>query len=212
MRIILLGPPGSGKGTQAIRLSRDYDLPHISTGDMLREAVSGKDRMAQKIKEIMESGALVPDEIIFSILEKRLKKEDTRKGFVLDGFPRNLEQARELDKILGDAGDFVVFDLVVGEDTVVRRLSKRRVCKKCRVNYHLEFQPPKIGGKCDECGFSLYQRDDDKPEAIKNRLKVYNKESRPLAEYYKERGSLISINAELDEEQVFASIREKLEK
>ena len=147
-KIILLGPPGSGKGTQAKRISEFCKSPHISTGEILRKAVSGTDKTARRIKFYMNKGKLVPDEIIFSIIRKHLKKTDAKKGFVLDGFPRNVQQSEVLKKILGDV-DLIVFNLKVGTDTIIRRLSGRRVCKVCGSNYHMEFQPPKFDEKCD---------------------------------------------------------------
>ena len=212
MKIILLGPPGSGKGTQAVRLSIKYKIAHISTGEILRRTVKQKNKIAQTIKSYMNSGELVPDKIIVSMVTKRLKEKDAKKGFLLDGFPRNISQARVLEKMLGNIDDFIVFYLKVGDNMVVRRLSKRRVCRKCSFNYHLEFSPSKIKGICDKCGSQIYQRDDDKPAAIKNRLKVYKRESKPLIKYYEKKGILVSINAEKSEDQVFASFVKKMGK
>lgn len=212
MKIILLGPPGSGKGTQAIRLSKKYKIAHISTGEILRRTVGEKNKLARTIKAYMNSGELVPDKIIVSIVTKRLKEKDAKKGFLLDGFPRNINQAKVLEKMLGKIDDFLVFYVNVSDNTVVRRLSERRVCRKCGMNYHLEFGPPKIKDKCDKCGSAIYQRDDDQPVAIKNRLKVYKRESRPLIRYYKKKGILVSINAEKNEDLVFASFVKKLGK
>jgi adenylate kinase len=212
MKIILLGPPGSGKGTQAIRISKKYKIAHISTGEILRRTVSQKNKLARAIKAYMNSGELVPDDIIVSIVTKRLKEKDAKKGFLLDGFPRNINQAKVLEKMLGNIDDFMVFYLRVSDGMVVRRLSKRRVCRKCGLNYHLEFGPPKIKGKCDKCGSDIYQRDDDRPVAIKNRLKVYKRESRPLIKYYEKKGILTSIDAEKSEDQVFFSFMKKIGK
>lgn len=209
-KIILLGPPGSGKGTQAKKISEFYKIPHVSTGEILRQTVSTPSRLAKRIRTYMNKGELVPDRIIFSIIRRRLKKTDTKIGFVLDGFPRNIQQARVLDKILNENSGVNVFNLEVKTGTIIRRLSKRRVCKSCGSNYHMEFQPPKVDEKCDRCAVALYQRDDDKPLAIRNRLKVYEKESRPLAEYYRKKGFLISVKGEGSEEEIFSSIRKHL--
>ncbi len=158
----------------------------------------------------MNKGELVPDAIIFSIIRKRLKKIDAGKGFVLDGFPRNIQQAEVLEKIIGECVTLSVFNLKVKTSTIIRRLSKRRVCKSCGSNYHMEFQPPKFDEKCDRCGIGLYQRDDDKPKAIRNRLKVYEKESKPLVEYYRRKRVLTSIKGEGNEREIFSSIKKHL--
>jgi len=210
IRIVLLGPPGSGKGTQSARLSRAFRIPHISTGDILRKLVSGKSPLSKKIKSFMEKGKLVPDKIIFSIIALRLNKKDARKGFVLDGFPRNLRQANRLEKIIGKGKALKIFNLKVSNRTIIKRLSGRRVCRLCGANYHIQFQPPKFDNRCDKCGGILYQRDDDKPAAIRNRLKVYRMESAPLIRYYRKRGSFVEIDAEPDEEKIFASIKKYL--
>ena len=205
-----MGPPGSGKGTQAKRISEFCKIPHISTGEILRQAISAKDHIARCVKAYMNKGKLVPDEIIYSIVRRRLKKADARKSFVLDGFPRNVQQAEVLEKMLGGNVKLGVFNLEVKTSTIIRRLSKRRICKVCGHSYHMEFQPPKFDEKCDRCDGDLYQRDDDKPAAIKNRLKVYERESMPVVEYYRKKGFLITINGEGTEEKIFSKIKKYL--
>lgn len=205
-RIVLLGPPGCGKGTQAKRLSKFYKISHISTGDILRKSLQRNDSISNKVKNYMNKGELVPDEIIFSIIKRRLKKRDASKGFVLDGFPRSIKQARELENLLRDV-KIVVLNLKAKTPTIIRRLSGRRVCPNCGANYHIKFQPPKIDEKCDKCGVKLYQRNDDKPKAIRNRLRVYKKESNSLLKYYQKKGLLKSINGEGDEIKIFDEIK-----
>ena len=212
MKIIVLGPPGSGKGTQAVRLGKYCEVPHISTGDILRQLVAGKSSLARRVKSYMNSGKLVPDRIIVDIVSKRLTKKDARKGFVLDGFPRNLNQAGILGKLEAVKDKPRVFNLKVSDKTLVKRISGRRVCGSCSANYHVEYNPPKICEKCAKCGGSLYQRDDDKPQAIRNRLKVYKKESRPLVGYYAKKKMLVSISGEKSEKEVFNSLIENLKK
>lgn len=176
----------------------------------MRQTINKKSKLAQRIKSYMNKGELVPDSIIFTIMRKRLKQPDSKKGFLFDGFPRNISQAKTLEKMLGIKTMFTVFDIKVRTSTIVKRLSKRRVCANCGDTYHLQFQPPKVNGKCDKCKGDLYQRDDDKPLAIKNRLRVYNRESKPLIQYYKKKGCLISINGEGSEEKIFSAFKKNL--
>lgn len=173
MNIIMLGPPGAGKGTQAKMLVEKFGIPQISTGDMLRAAVAEGTELGKKAKEYMDKGQLVPDEVVIGIVEERLKKSDCEKGFILDGFPRTVPQAEALDKILEKMGkkiDYVI-NIVVPDVEILKRLTGRRTCKQCGAMYHVIYNPPKQEGVCDKCGGELYQRDDDKEETIKNRLK-----------------------------------------
>jgi len=209
-KIILLGPPGSGKGTQAKKISQYCKIAHISTGEILRKTINKKSKLAKSIKSFMNKGELVPDSIIFSIIRRRLKEADSKKGFLFDGFPRNIDQAITIEKILGSGSDIKVFNIEVKTSTLIKRLSKRRVCRDCGDTYHLEFQPPKKDKICNKCGGELYQRDDDKPAAINNRLRVYNKQSKPLIQYYRKKGFLISINGEGSESRVFLNIKKYL--
>jgi len=198
MNIVLLGPPGAGKGTQAIQLAKELNLPHISTGDLLRQNVAGNTPLGKQAKDFMDKGALVPDELVSQMLSQRLGQADTKKGFILDGYPRNLNQAIALDKVLKEKNigiDFV-FYLETSEAIVVQRLSGRLVCKSCGANFHITNMPPKVKGACDNCGGSLYQRSDDKEETIKKRLEVYKKEVLILIKYYKDKQKLEALSSD----------------
>ena len=205
MKIVLLGPPGAGKGTQSIVLSREYKIPHISTGDILRESVKAGLPLGVKAKSFMDKGALVPDEIVTGIVAERLKAPDTKKGFILDGFPRTLNQALVLDEALKKISSGI--DMVVYFETssrvAIERLSGRRVCKSCGFNYHVKNIPPKIEGVCDKCGGELFQRPDDKEATVLNRLKVYEAETKPLIEYYIKKGILKKVSGDLGVEDLF---------
>ena len=200
MRIVLLGPPGAGKGTQAQVLSKDLTLPHISTGDMLREALKAGSPLGLQAKAYMEKGALVPDEIVIALVSERLGKADAKKGFILDGFPRTPEQAESLDQSL--KGLEMPLDMVLyfktGLDVIIRRLSGRRVCSQCGKNFHLTNFKPKVNGVCDVCGARLFQRPDDKEETVENRLKVYERQTAPLIEYYKKKKVLVEVSGDME--------------
>ena len=211
MNIILLGPPGVGKGTYAKRISKIYNIPQISTGDMFREAIKNKTEIGLKAKEYMDKGELVPDDITIGIVEERLKKDDCKNGFMLDGFPRTIAQAEALDKIVVIDK---VLDFTASEKIIIDRLSGRRICKSCGAIYHIRNIVPKVEGVCDNCGGELYQRDDDKPESVKKRLDVYKKQTAPLIDYYKEKELLADIDANRPIEQVdeiIADVRKALE-
>ena len=205
MRLVLLGPPGAGKGTQSVVLSREYKIPHISTGDILRESVKAGLPLGLKAKAFMDKGALVPDEIVTGIVAERLKEPDTRKGFILDGFPRTVNQALALDAALKKIGSGI--DMAIYFETssrvAIERLSGRRVCKSCGFNYHVKNIPPKIEGVCDKCGGELFQRPDDKEATVLNRLKVYEAETKPLIEYYIKKGILKKVSGDLGVEDLF---------
>tara|TARA_Y100000310_G_scaffold343600_1_gene452027 strand:- start:535 stop:1176 length:642 start_codon:yes stop_codon:yes gene_type:complete len=198
-----LGSPGAGKGTIAQRLCDKYSIPQISTGQILREAAKKEDEFGKKVKAIMESGDYVDDETMAEIVKNRLNESDTNNGFILDGYPRTVKQAELLDEILGVLGKNISAIMVMraSEETVIMRLSGRRQCKSCGRIYHIKNIPPKVEGKCDECGGELYQREDDKPEAIKKRIRIYNEKTAPLVEYYKNKGLLkeVNVNGELPE-------------
>ena len=198
MRFVLLGPPGAGKGTQAQVLSKDLNIPHISTGDMLREALKAASPLGLRAKEYMEKGALVPDDIVIALVSERLSKADAKKGFILDGFPRTPEQAENLDKSLNQLN--MPLDLVLYFKTslamIIRRLSGRRVCSQCGKNFHLTNFKPKVDGICDVCGGKLFQRPDDREETIENRLKVYEQQTEPLIEYYKKKKVLYETSGD----------------
>lgn len=197
---MLLGPPGAGKGTQAQVLSKDLSLPHISTGDMLREALKAATPLGLKAKEYMEKGGLVPDEVVIALVKERLLKSDAQKGFILDGFPRTPEQGISLDRNLGELK--MPLDLVLYFKTslpvIIRRLSGRRVCGKCGKNFHLTNFKPKVDGICDVCGSQLVQRPDDKEATIENRLKVYESQTAPLIDYYEKKKNLVEVSGDLD--------------
>lgn len=197
MRILLLGAPGAGKGTQASRLSQDLGIPHIATGDMFREAAAQDSESGRRIRKIMESGELIPDHITNELVRERLSRQDARNGFILDGYPRNLEQALELDRMLDDLGtkiDLVIKFMVRGSD-IIERLSGRRVCPVCRTVYHMQTRPPKEDEICDNDGAPLIRRDDDLEETTLRRLEVYGQQTRPLYELYGERGLLTEMDA-----------------
>ncbi|MBC7331673.1 MAG: adenylate kinase [Synergistetes bacterium] len=208
MNLILLGSPGAGKGTIASMLKRDYGLVHISTGDMLREAVSKGTELGKRAKEYMDNGLLVPDGLIIEMIREKLL-EIKNDGFILDGFPRTIPQAEALDALLEEMGKNLtaVVLLKVSKETVLERLTNRRVCSNCGSLYHLKHSPPKVNNVCDFCGGSLYQRDDDKEETILRRIAVYEEQTAPLIEYYKNKGLLVEINAEPHLEQVYAELK-----
>lgn len=195
MRVVLLGPPGSGKGTQASRLGSSWGVPHISTGDAFRQAVAEGTALGKLAQEYMRRGELVPDEVVNRVVAARLEREDCARGFVLDGYPRTLPQAEALDEFLGGRGQSLdaVVDIQVSEDELVRRAAGRRVCERCGANYHLEFRPPREPGRCDACGGDLVQREDDRPATVAQRLAVYRRQTEPLVEFYRARGLLVQV-------------------
>ena len=208
MNLILLGPPGAGKGTQAQRMVERYHLPQVSTGDILRAAVKGSTPLGAKAKGFMDQGQLVPDEIVIGIVEERLKQKDCDPGFILDGFPRTIPQAEALQPILAKIGKTIdhVINIEVESEELIRRLTGRRTCKNCGAMFHVLFQPPKKEGICDRCGGALYQRADDKEETIRTRLKEYEKQTAPLIQYYRNKKSLRSIQGVGGPDQIFDQI------
>jgi adenylate kinase len=209
LNLILFGPPGAGKGTQAERLRNDFQLAFISTGDMLRANVKDGTELGKEAQSYMDAGELVPDDLIVRMAADRLQHDDALDGFILDGFPRTLEQANALDKMLGDLGRRITAALLIDvpDEEVERRLSGRRVCVKAGHNYHVEFDPPKHDDVCDQDGSRLIQRDDDKPEVIRKRLDVYHKQTEPLVEYYDEKGLMRRIDGTRDAAEVHDHIR-----
>jgi len=214
MYILLMGPPGAGKGTQAANLVQKYGIPHISTGDMFRAAVKEGTELGKKAKACMDAGQLVPDEITIGIVKERLAKPDCAKGFILDGFPRTVEQADALDGILKSLSIRLTraVDISVPADVLVERAVGRRICKKCGATYHIRFNPSKTEGVCDACGGETYQRADDSEATMKNRLSVYEAQTKPLISYYREAGLYSEIDGSQEMSKVFADITACLEK
>ncbi len=197
MRVVLVGPPGAGKGTQAQFIASHLSIPKVSTGDIFRSNVSTGTELGRKAKEYMDRGDLVPDEVTVAMVASRLAEDDAQAGFLLDGFPRNVPQARTLKQLLADWSlrlD-IVLELVVDHDEVIRRLSGRRTCRQCGRVWHIAFDPPTRSGVCDECGGELFQRDDDREETIRHRLEVYQLQTQPLITYYADEGILLGIDA-----------------
>ncbi|MEK7365217.1 MAG: adenylate kinase [Candidatus Deferrimicrobiota bacterium] len=208
MGIILLGPPGAGKGTQAKKLTQAFAIPQISTGDMLRAAVKNGTALGTQAKAFMDAGGLVPDEVVIGIVKERLAEPDCGKGFILDGFPRTIPQAEALDRVTKELGKEIrfVLSLEVDQNDLMERLCGRRTCTGCGAMYHVKFNPPKAVGKCDKCGTALIQRDDDKEETIKNRLGNYNRATAPLLDYYKGTGKIRSVMASGEIDAIYAGI------
>jgi adenylate kinase len=214
MNIILFGPPGAGKGTQAKKLVDFYRIPQISTGDILRANVREGTELGLAAKAYMDKGELVPDEVLIGIIKNRLKEPDCKKGFILDGYPRTVPQADALAVILDeiDKPIDVVLNLEVPDEELVRRISGRLICSKCGASYNRTFNPPKKEGICDICGGEVFQRADDKEDAVQNRLNVYKKQTQPLIDYYAKQGILITLNGTKDIDEVFEDIRAVLAK
>ena len=209
MRLVFLGAPGAGKGTQAQRLAAQEQIPHISTGDILRESVKRGTPLGLQAKGYMDAGKLVPDEVVIGLVREKLTSPECARGYILDGFPRTVAQAEALDRILTETGspglDHVIsFD--VPQEEIVRRLSGRRSCSRCQTVYHIEHDPPKHEGVCDKCGGRLVQRADDKPETVLARLRVFDQQTRPLVEYYQKRGLLQRVDATGSIDQVYARL------
>ncbi len=205
MNLVFLGPPGAGKGTMASRLAEEKGIPHISTGDIFRANINNQTELGKKVKSILDSGALVPDELTIELVKDRLAQDDTKKGFILDGFPRTIPQANALDEF-ATIEKAILFSL--NDEEIVKRLSGRRVHKPSGRTYHVEFNPPKVAGKDDLTGEELIQREDDKEDAIKNRLSVYREQTAPLIDYYEKRGKLVEIDASPSPDEVFSTLSE----
>lgn len=212
MNIVLLGPPGAGKGTQAIQISKHHQVPHISTGDMFRRAVVDKTELGLKANEYINRGELVPDDIVIGIVKQRLAETDTERGFLLDGFPRTVAQAEALSMVLAQSDKKLdkVLSIEVAEDELIQRLTGRRTCRSCGKVYHLVFEPPKDIATCDACGGELWQREDDGEETVRNRLRVYNEQTVQLVDYYRELGLLVTIDGRQEVQAVFNEIEEIL--
>lgn len=208
MRIIMLGAPGAGKGTQAKRIAEKYNVPHISTGDIFRENIKNGTELGNKAKAYMEAGDLVPDELVLELIMDRFEKEDCENGYVLDGFPRTIPQAEALDEALEAKGQSIdnVIDVDVPDDHIIKRMAGRRTCAHCGAIFHLEHMPPKIEGKCDQCGGHLMMREDDLPDTVIARLKTYHEQTQPLKDYYGAKGLVHSVDGTQDREVVFGEV------
>lgn len=209
MKLILLGAPGAGKGTQAEVICSTFNIPAISTGNILREAVKNGTALGMEAKTYMEGGKLVPDELVINILKERLAKDDCKAGFILDGFPRTVPQAEALDR-MGIVIDKVI-DLEVPDEAITRRMSGRRVCESCGASYHLEFKPSKAEGVCDKCGGRTVQRKDDHPDTVKERLEVYHAQTEPLKDYYQQTGKLVIVEGQNEVAETTALVLKALE-
>ena len=212
MRLIFLGPPGIGKGTQAASISLRKEINHISSGDLLRAAVDAKADTGLKAKKYIDNGLLVPDELVVEIVVRKVNSAECKNGFILDGFPRNLSQAKILDNILNKAGEKIdkVFYFTASEEIIIRRIAGRRICKSCGADYHEMFSPPTNNNVCDKCGAELYQREDDYPETISMRLQVYREQTEKVIDYYKVKGELIEINCNGEKAEIEQNILEGL--
>ncbi len=214
MNLVLMGLPGAGKGTQAQKIVEDFDIPHISTGDIFRAAIKNETPMGLEAKKYIDKGELVPDEVTNGIVKERLAQDDTTsKGFMLDGFPRNLNQAEALDKMLAESDRKLdaVINIHVKPEVLVQRLSGRYICRKCGATYHKIYNPTKVAGTCDVCGgHEFYQREDDKPATVKNRLNVNIKLNTPLVDYYQKQGILHTIDGQQDIDQVYVDVKKVL--
>lgn len=208
MKIIMLGAPGAGKGTQAKMIAAKYGIPHISTGDIFRANIKNGTELGAKAKEYMDKGLLVPDELVVDLVIDRFKEPDCEKGYVLDGFPRTIPQAEALDKALtaiGGSVDYAI-NVEVPDENIINRMGGRRACVGCGATYHIVYSPTKVEGKCDTCGADLIIRDDDKPETVKNRLAVYHEQTQPLIDYYTNKGITREVDGTVDMKDVFEAI------
>ncbi len=209
MKLIMLGAPGAGKGTQAKKIAEEYNIPHISTGDIFRANIKAGTELGQKVKTYMDKGLLVPDELVTDLVVDRLQQEDCKQGYVLDGFPRTIPQAEDLDKALaaiGEAIDYAI-NVEVPDENIINRMSGRRACVSCGATYHIVHNPAKAEDVCDSCEGELILRDDDKPETVKKRLDVYHEQTQPLIDFYTAKGVLVEVDGTVHMDEVFAAIR-----
>lgn len=211
--IIMMGPPGAGKGTQAVELAEKMHIPHISTGDLFRENLSQNTELGKKAKGFIDKGNLVPDDLVIDMLFDRINKNDCKNGFILDGFPRTVEQAKALDQKMGDKFKVVSLNLEIDDQPLIERITGRLMCKSCGAPYHQKFMPPKVAGVCDKCKGPLYQRTDDTEQVVKERLSVYHKQTEPVIEYYaKKPGLLHQIDSRKNKDVVFKELVETVQK
>lgn len=213
MKIVMLGAPGAGKGTQAIKIADKYGIPHISTGDIFRANIKGGTELGMKAKAYMDKGQLVPDEVTIGMLLDRIAEDDCKDGYVLDGFPRTIPQAESLTKALADKGDKIDFalDINVPDEAILTRMSGRRACPKCGATYHIVYAAPQKENICDKCGSELIIRSDDKPETVQDRLNVYHKQTEPLISYYKSEGVFCEVDGTKELQEVFNDVVKVLE-
>lgn len=212
MKVIMLGPPGAGKGTQSKRIAEKFNIPHISTGDIFRKAIKEKTPLGEKAVDYLEKGLLVPDEIVVGIVEERLKESDCSKGFVLDGFPRTMDQVKGLEDFMANSGiklDYVV-NIQVDQEALIERFTGRRMCQNCGATFHINYNPPKTQGTCDKCGADLIIRKDDQIETVKKRLEVYDESTAPLIDFYKSKNLLVDIDGSKPIDDVFGDIDSRL--
>lgn len=212
MKLIMLGAPGAGKGTQAKRVAAEFGIPHISTGDIFRANIKGGTELGKKAKAYMDAGQLVPDELVCDLVADRIQQDDCAKGFILDGFPRTIPQAEALEEALKKMGSDVDYavNIDVPDENIITRMGGRRACVGCGATYHIVFNPPKVEGVCDTCGASLILRDDDKPETVKTRLNVYHDQTQPLIDFYNARGKVLTVDGTQDMDKVFEDIKAAL--
>ena len=212
MKIIMLGAPGAGKGTQAKQIAQAYDIPHISTGDIFRANIKEGTELGKKAKTYMDAGELVPDELVCDLVVDRIQQDDCTEGFILDGFPRTIPQAEALTNALNAIEQKMEYalNIDVPDENIIHRMAGRRACVGCGATYHVEFNPPKVTDVCDVCGEELVLRDDDKPETVKNRLNVYHEQTKPLIDYYEKQGIVNTIDGTQTMEEVFSDIRKIL--
>ena len=202
---IFLGPPGAGKGSLAVKVAEEYKIPHISTGDIFRANIKAQTPLGVKVKAIIDSGALVSDELTFELVKDRIAQDDCKNGYILDGFPRTIPQAEMLESLVSD---IKVVNFEIQDEIVIRRLSTRRTCKACGANFNVLTLPPKVEGVCDKCNGELYQRDDDKQESIMNRMDVYREQTEPLINFYKEKGKITNLDASIETDILLGKFKE----
>ena len=202
---IFLGPPGAGKGSLAVKVAEDYKIPHISTGDIFRANIKAQTPLGVKVKAVIDSGALVSDELTFELVKDRIAQDDCKNGYILDGFPRTIPQAEMLESLVSD---IKVVNFEIQDEIVIRRLSTRRTCKACGANFNVLTLPPKVEGVCDKCNGELYQRDDDKQESIMNRMEVYREQTEPLINFYKEKGKITDLDASIETDILLGKFKE----
>lgn len=208
MKIIMLGAPGAGKGTQAVKLAEKYCIPHISTGDIFRANIKNGTELGKKVKAYIDDGKLVPDELVIALAVDRIKKDDCKNGYIFDGFPRTIIQAHEFDENLKESGDKIdyVIDIEIPDENIIQRMSGRRTCTECGATYHIKYKPTKVEDICDICGKKVVLREDDSPDTVEKRLIVYHEQTQALIDYYSDKGVLVDVDGTLGIDEIFSSI------